>query len=187
MFDKDKAAQIRMLSVFIALMNSNLSAAELLVHGPAVSLILIGQRHFVHVDPDRGQDATQLLRGLLGQGGLSAQDPGQLSAEGAELGAAVDQRVTLVVCGKHPVGTWRRGCGGDWEGEREGRVVRLRVNFQNHCKNQSFTFVEGDLQLGGLSGVLHRSRAHDGRHVSIVAKIRVSTRFKSSILETNVL
>lgn len=109
-----------MFPVFIALMNSYISAAELLVHGPAVSLILIGQRHFVHVDPDRGQDAMQLLRGLLGQGGLSAQDPGQLSAEGAELGAAVDQRVTLVVCGQHPVGTWRRGCGGDWEEEGGG-------------------------------------------------------------------
>lgn len=102
--------------MFIALVYSDISAAELLVHGPAVSLILIGRGQFVHVDPDRGQDAMQLLRGLLGQGGLSAQDPGQLSAEGTKLGAAVDQRVTLVVCGQHPVGTRRRGCGGDWGG-----------------------------------------------------------------------
>lgn len=86
---------------------------ELLVHGPAVSLILIGRDHFVHVDPDRGQDAMQLLHGLPGQGGLSAQDPGQLGTEGAELCAAVDQSVTFVVCGQHPVGTRRRGCGRD--------------------------------------------------------------------------
>lgn len=102
--------------MFIARKKSHISAVELLLHGPAVSLILIGQRHFVHVDPERGEDAVQLFRGLLGQGGPSAQDPGQLGAEGAELGAAVDQRVTLVVCGQHPVGTRRRGCGGDREG-----------------------------------------------------------------------
>lgn len=86
---------------------------ELLVHGPAVSLILIGRDHFVDVDPGRGEDALQLFRGLLGQGGLSAQDPGQLGLKEAELCAAVDQSVTFVVCGQHPVGTRRRGCGRD--------------------------------------------------------------------------
>lgn len=43
----------------------------------------------------------QLLQGLLGQGGLSAQDPGQLGAEGAQL---CDLSVTFVVCGQPPVG-----------------------------------------------------------------------------------
>lgn len=52
----------------------------------------------------------QLLYSLLRQGGLSAQDPGKLCAEQAEVGAAVDQRVTLVVGGQHPVGTRGRSC-----------------------------------------------------------------------------
>lgn len=55
----------------------------------------------------------QSFHGLLGQGGLSAHDPGQLCAEGAELRAAVDQSVTFIVCGQHPVGTGGRRCRGD--------------------------------------------------------------------------
>lgn len=98
---------------FMALIDSHINVVESLVHGPAVSLILIGRNHFVHIGPDRGQDAVQLLHGLLGQGGLSAQDPGQLGAEGAQLLAAVDQSVAVVVCGQHPVGTRGRGCGRD--------------------------------------------------------------------------
>lgn len=101
-------------SRFIALTSSYINPEELLVHGSAVSLILIGRDQFVHIDSDRGQDATQSLQGLLGYGGLSAEDPGQLGAEGAELAAAVDQCVTLVVRGQHPVGTWGRG----WRGDR---------------------------------------------------------------------
>lgn len=99
---------------------------KLLVHGPAVSLILIGRDHFVHVDPDRGQDALQLFHGLLGQGGLSAHDPGQLRAEGAKLRAAVDQSVTLVVCGQHPVGTRGRGC-------RRDQSVKAGFSLKNEC------------------------------------------------------
>lgn len=95
----------------------DIDPAELLVHGPAVSLILIGWDHFVHVDPDRGQDAMQSFHGLLGQGGLSAHDPGQLCAEGAELRAAVDQSVTFIVCGQHPVGTGGRRCRGGGRSE----------------------------------------------------------------------
>uniref|UniRef100_A0A8C4NYB4 Apolipoprotein D n=1 Tax=Dicentrarchus labrax TaxID=13489 RepID=A0A8C4NYB4_DICLA len=41
---------------------------------------------------------------------LPAQDPGQLHVEQAEVGAAVDQRVTLIVGGQHPVGTRGRCC-----------------------------------------------------------------------------
>lgn len=77
----------------------------LLVHGSAVSGILVGGDQLVHIDASSGQDAVQLLEGLLGQGGLPAQDPGQLKVEQAEVGAAVDQRVTLVVAGQNPVGT----------------------------------------------------------------------------------
>lgn len=83
---------------------------RLLVHGSAVSFILVSGNHLVHIDSDRGQDAVQLLHGLLGQGGLSAQDPGQLHAEQAEVCAAVDQRVALIVGGQHPVGTGGRCC-----------------------------------------------------------------------------
>lgn len=85
----------------------------LLVHGPAVCFVLVGGNHLVHIDSSRGQDAVQLLHCLLGQGGLSAQDPGQLHAEQAEVCAAVDQRVTLIVSGQHPVGTWGRCCSRD--------------------------------------------------------------------------
>lgn len=77
----------------------------LLVHGATVICVLVGGDHLVYVDFDGGQDAVQLLNGLLGQGGLPAQDPGQLHAEQAEVGAAVDQRVALVIGGQHPVGT----------------------------------------------------------------------------------
>lgn len=90
----------------------------LLVHGAAVSLILVGGDQLVHADSDRGQDAVQLLHGLLRQGGLSAQDPGELHAEQAEVGAAVDQRVTRIVAGQHPVGTGGRCCRRD---ERESQ------------------------------------------------------------------
>lgn len=82
----------------------------LLVHDAAVILILVGWGHLVHVDSDRGQDVFQLLHGLLGQSGLSAQDPRVLEVEQAVVGAAVDQGVTLVVCGQNPVRTRRSSC-----------------------------------------------------------------------------
>lgn len=56
-------------------------SSSLLVHGFAVSFILVGGDHLVHTDSHRGQDAVQLLHGLLRQRGLSAQDPGQLHVE----------------------------------------------------------------------------------------------------------
>lgn len=87
------------------------TVAVLRAHGTAVSFILVGGNHLVHVDADGGQDAVQLLQGLLGYGGLSAQDPAQLHVEQAKVGAAVDQRVALVVAGQHPVGT--RGSWGE--------------------------------------------------------------------------
>lgn len=108
----------RGLFLRVYLFSPYVNPVVLLLHGPAVGLILIGRDHLPHIDPDRGQDAVQLLLGLLGQGGLSAQNPGQLSVEGPELCAAVDQRVAFVVCGQHPVGTWGRGCE-EW-GERLG-------------------------------------------------------------------
>lgn len=52
-----------------------------------------------------------------------------------------------------------------------------RTNVQDNCKNVSITFVEGDLQLGGLRGVLGFSRADDGKNASVVAKIAVSKKF----------
>ena len=61
----------------------------------------------------------QPLEGLLIQGGLSAQDPGELHAEQAEVSAAVDQRVTLVVAGQHPVATGGRPCRRDDECEAQ--------------------------------------------------------------------
>lgn len=51
------------------------------------------------------------------------------------------------------------------------------MNAQNGCKNESTTFVEG-----GLSGVLHFSRADDRKNAPIVAKIRVSRKFKLSFI-----
>ena len=86
----------------------------LLDHGAAVLCVLVGGGHLAHVDSDGGQDAVQLLHGLLRQGGLPAQDPGELHAEQAEVGAAVDQRVTQVVSGEHPVGAG----GGIWRGDK---------------------------------------------------------------------
>lgn len=54
----------------------------------------------------------QILQGVFGDGGLSAQDPAQLHAEQAEVGAAVDQRVTLIVGREHPVWAW--GSWSEW-------------------------------------------------------------------------
>lgn len=51
------------------------------------------------------------------------------------------------------------------------------MNAQNGCRNESTTFVEG-----GLSGVLHFSRADDRKNAPIVAKIRVSRKFKLSFI-----
>lgn len=82
----------------------------LLVHRAAEFLILVGHHHLVHIDSHRGQDGVQLLHGLLGESGLPAQDPGKLRAEQAEVRAAVDQRVTVIVSGQHPVGTRGRCC-----------------------------------------------------------------------------
>lgn len=73
-------------------------------HGTAVSLILVGGDHLAHVDVNGAQDAVQVLQGLVGDGRLSAQDPAQLHAEQAKVGAAIDQRVTLIVGREHPVG-----------------------------------------------------------------------------------
>lgn len=70
----------------------------------------------------------QLLQGVLGYGGLSAQDPAQLHAEEAKVGAAVDQRVALVVAGQHPVGT-----GGSWgdRSESQSQTERLGAAAMN--------------------------------------------------------
>lgn len=144
--------------------SSYINPVKLLVHGPAISFILIGWDHFVHVDPDRGQDAMQLIHGLLGQGGLSAHDPRQLRAEGAKLCAAVDQSVTLVVCGQHPVGTRGRGCRRDRSIKGGGAPLKKESFFET----ERVTFVEGDLQLGRLSGVLHFCRADDGKNAPVI-------------------
>lgn len=89
----------------------------LLVHGAAVSWILVGGEQLVHVDSDGGQGAVQLLHGLLRQGGLPAHDPGKLHVQHTEVGAAVDQRVVVVVGGQHPV----RGRGGVWRCKGRGQ------------------------------------------------------------------
>lgn len=67
----------------------------------------------------------QLLQGLLWQGGLSAHDPGELHMQHPEVGAAVDQRVVVVVGGQHPV----RGRGRDcrWEGTGRDSEVNTFV------------------------------------------------------------
>lgn len=50
----------------------------------------------------------QILEGLLRKGGLPAHDPDELSVQHAEVSAAVNQRVVVVVGGQHPVGgRWR--------------------------------------------------------------------------------
>lgn len=82
----------------------------LLVHGAAVSRILVGGEKFVDVDSNGGQGAVQLLDGLLGQGGLPAHDPGKLCVHDPEVAAAVDQTVVVVVGGQYPV----RGRGRVW-------------------------------------------------------------------------
>lgn len=89
-------------------------------HGTAVFFILVGGDHLAHVDADGGQDAVQILQDLVGHGGLSAQDPAQLHAEQAEVGAAIDQGVTLIVGREHPVGARR-----SWSerGERQRCLV----------------------------------------------------------------
>lgn len=80
----------------------------LLVHGTAVNWILVGGEQFVHIDSNRGQGAVQILKGLLGKGGLPAHDPSELRVQHAEVSAAVNQRVVVVVGGQHPVGgRWR--------------------------------------------------------------------------------
>lgn len=55
----------------------------------------------------------QILNGLLRQGRLPAHDPCKLHVEHAEVGAAVDQRVAIVVGGQDPV----RGRGRVWWGK----------------------------------------------------------------------
>ena len=45
----------------------------------------------------------ELGEGPLGQGGLPAQDPGELGAHRAKLAAAEHQGVASVVGGQHPV------------------------------------------------------------------------------------
>lgn len=91
----------------------------LLVHGAAVSWILVGGEQLVHVDSDGRQCAVQLLDGLLRQGGFPAQDPGKLHMQHTEVGAAVDQRVVVVVGGQHPV----RGRGRVWRCKGTGQSV----------------------------------------------------------------
>lgn len=80
----------------------------LLLHGSAVSLLLDGGDHLVRIDSGGGKDAVQHLNSLLIQGGLPAQDPGKFHAEQAKVTAAVDQRVTLVIGGEHPIRTGGR-------------------------------------------------------------------------------
>lgn len=101
----------------------------LLVHDAAVILILVGWGHLVHVDSDQGQDVFQLLHGLLGQSGLSAQDPSVLSA-GLAVGAAVDQGVTLIVCGQHPVGSRRFWERDDYESENCWNITQATTQMK---------------------------------------------------------
>lgn len=81
------------------------------VDGAAVGWVLVGGEQLLHVHPDGGQGAVQLLHGFLRQGGLSAHDPGELGVQHQEVGAAVDQSVVVVVGGQDPV----RCRGGVWE------------------------------------------------------------------------
>lgn len=144
----------------------------LLVHGAAEGLVLVGGDHLVHIDAVGGQDAAQLLHGLLGQGGLPAQDPGHLDAEQAVVGAAVDQRVTLVVGGQHPVRAGGRVCGGGETPRPQQRPNLTLHEFLKYICNDLgfFTFKEGDLQLGRHSRVLDFGRAGDGVDSSIIAE-----------------
>lgn len=73
------------------------------MHGAAVSCILVGGEQLVHTDSNGGQGAVQLLHGLLEQGGLPAEDPGELHVEHTEISAAVDQGVAVIVGGQNPV------------------------------------------------------------------------------------
>lgn len=79
----------------------------LLVHGAAVSCILVGGVQLFQADTNGRQSTVQLLNGFLRQGGLPAQDPGKLHMELTEISAAVDQRVVVVVGGQNPVRGWR--------------------------------------------------------------------------------
>lgn len=96
----------------------------LLVHGAAVRCILVGGDQLVHLDSDGGQGAVQLLNGLLGHGRLPAHDPGELHMQNAEVGAAVDQRVVVVVGGQHPVRGGRRV----WRCERTRVLTKLHLH-----------------------------------------------------------
>lgn len=99
-----------MQSLCLTVLWAEVGAYGSLVNWAAVSLVLVGGDHVFHADSDRVQDALELLEGLLREGGLPAQDPGQLHTEQAVVGAAVDQRVTVVVSGQNPVGAGRRVC-----------------------------------------------------------------------------
>lgn len=92
-----------------------------MAHGPAVNWILVGGDQLVHIDSDGGQRAVQILQGLLRHGGLSAHDPGELHVQHTKVGAAVDQRVVVVVGGQHPV----RSRGGVWRFEGTGHSANL--------------------------------------------------------------
>lgn len=89
------------------------------MHGAAVSCILFRGEQLVHSDSDGGQGAVQLLHGLLRQGGLPAHDPGKIHMQHAEVGAAVDQGVVVVVGGQHPV----RSRGRVWRCEGTGNIL----------------------------------------------------------------
>lgn len=96
----------------------------LLVHGAAVRCILVGGDQLVHLDSDGGQGAVQLLNSLLRHGRLPAHDPGELHMQNAEVGAAVDQRVVVVVGGQHPVRGGRRV----WRCERTRVLTKLHLH-----------------------------------------------------------
>jgi len=90
---------------------------------------------------------VQLLEGLLRQGGFSAQDPGKVHMHHAEVGAAVDQRVCVVVGGQHPV----RSMGSVWRCKETGsehwyKSTSEEQSLQVCNKLHVLTLKEGDLQ-----------------------------------------
>lgn len=83
---------------------------HLLLHGAAVTCILIGGEQLVHADSNGQQGTVQLYEGFLRQGGLPAEDPGKLHMKHTKVSAAVDQGEVSVVGGQNPI----RGRGRVW-------------------------------------------------------------------------
>lgn len=91
----------------------------------------------------------QILQGLLGDGGLSAQDPAQLHAEQAEVSAAVDQRVTLIVGREHPV-----GAGGSWSerSESQGYLAHKDLLILNQLAVNEDSYLLPEKETSSLAG-----------------------------------